>query len=428
MIIALTANTIKAKAFSFNVVTADEVPWMQSQVAQTINALNSQSDHTDNYYIIISFSSSSSYVAAKVSFPTDDTVTITNDYWGSCSPRYTIMHRIGNSNYPANVSTTNWNSSQVVNGFSSNSNYIVEYTVPIQFNGQTIEPESYKDDLYVTKDGNSIKFGVSATINSRFENTYFYSDGYTADFIIDRNSVSYTVSPTSYAYYNVGLSTNIVQSDSESTYFYQDTPYMTYYKYMRSVKVSKYEYIAENPPTAESLIRNGVTFTSENVVTLNTLLTEYQKQQPEFTVQDMQTQIVVKLKNSKGKVVLEKALNFAPLAGTQAVTELPPDEAGTPNQFDPYKELNDNLSSNNYYLQSLLYGDTYLSQGMSEILIYNKDDLNPFDMPEFELENPDFDTNTMSWFRRVVTWWYETPFGFIALAALTFLIIRTIVW
>lgn len=426
--IGIACMAISVDAFSFQQTSLDLVPYMKAQVTQSVEALQAESGFTDNYYIILSYSNSSTYVISKCSFTSSDTVTITNSYWGSPNRTYSYQCRIF-SNNPGSIANRNWNAAQSIPGFDSNDNYLIYNTIPVVYNGITYDvPVQYHDDLYITKDGNSIKFGASATLNSRFDNTYFYSDAYTAEFTLSRNNINYTVSPTSYAYYAVGLSQNIIQKEDSTDYLYQDTPYMMYYKYMRSVKVSKYEYPAENPPTAESLTTNAVTFTSDNVVTLNTLLKEFCKLQEDFTIEDMQTEIIVKILNSSGGVALQKAVNFSPLAGTPAATEIPPDEEGTPDQFEPWVDLNATLSTNNYYLKSLLYGDTYLSQGMSDILIYNQDDLNPFDMPEFELENPDFDSDTMTWFKNMVTWWYDTPFGFIAVAALTFLIIRTIVW
>lgn len=402
---------------------------------------------TPTDYYVITYSESGSYTNYACYFFNSDTATFqynsqlvsgtSQGIWGRPGYSSVNIQYITSTHEMRSISTSPFSTSNALvlyNLIGAPSTYyntvkLVATNAPI-YNTDPIQ--TYSDDVWAYNDGYSIKFGVNATLNSMFSDTYFVSKEYTAEIDAYINGQTLTVYPSSYAYYGVGKQINIIQSEGEEDkILYMDKPYLQYWKKMRSVKVNKYEYPSTNPPTAETLtLTNSVTYNSENEVTLNTLLTAFQNEYPaqNLTIEDMQTEIVLRIK-SDSKVELTKVFDYSPVQGESPLTEIPPDEEGTPNQFDPYAELNANISSNNYYLKSLLIGETYQSNGMSDLLqTVDSSKINNFEVPDIDLEDPDFDSDTLSWFRRVVEWWYSTPFGFIALAALTFLIIRAIVW
>ena len=61
-----------------------------------------------------------------------------------------------------------------------------------------------------------------------------------------------------------------------------------------------------------------------------------------------------------------------------------------------------------------------------EVAFFNLDLIS---VPEYSYEKHTIDTSATSFFGRMVEWWYlDTPFGIIATVALTFLVIRVILW
>lgn len=327
------------------------------------------------------------------------------------------------------------NSGTIYSPYSNGETWqIVDYTVPISYMGSVLEPEHYEDNVFARKNGNSIEFGVGATWNSEYNVSFYQTQEYWLELKMYLNgSYSVDLTPQSLVYYLPAFEYTEHESTDEDVpnlILYQDKPKFTYWNKMRGYKVWKFEYPVDNPPSEfQAPQSNWVNFDSKNVVTLNQLYEQYKNRyDSNAVVNDMLTsyEFSFYVGNKKVKTI---EVDYTPIAGSAAITELPPDEAGTPDQYDPYADLNDHLSTNNYYLQSIAYGDTYLSNGMSELLEnIDPSDLNPFAVPDFELTDPDFDDDTMSWFARVVEWWYSSPFGFIAIAALTFLLIRAIVW
>ena len=308
--------------------------------------------------------------------------------------------------------------------------YVVYNTLnSYTFTGQVNEPNNYVDNFFAYKNGNGIEFGVEPTFNSQFIHSYYTTQEYTLSLEIYQNGSFSNISFDSYAYYLIQKNINIIQSEGvEDRTLYQDYPVLRYWSKMRGVMVNKYEYPPNNPPNVDFNPNHWVKWKSTNGITLNQILSFIQNTNQNATVSDVLTQYRLRFYLGNKKVK-EFIIDFTPIQGESIPSELPPDSDDTPNPYDPWADLNDNLSSNKYYLQSIAYGDTYMSNGMSQLLLQiNEDELNPFDMPEYVLTDPDFDDDTMTWFRRVVTWWYSTPFGFIAVVALTFLIIRTIVW
>ena len=448
-IIAMCGITITANAYTFDVYQSDFdlAPIRDKQSLETtIN--NAFSIATSDYYIDFFYDYNNYYddyyVRVYFQNDTNSTPSISNNrfYYGVNSNNSLITFQ---SFKHDNNSVGSWSvygygspfGSYTNNSLSSNYDitvYIIRQSVPCVINNhQFYPPEEYTDEYYANKDGYAIKFGVSPTLNSEFTGTYYSTQNYSVWLSFRKGSTEYNYSIPSLAYINVGKEINITQKENNEYELWKDKPYLSYWKYMRGVRVSKYEYPSSNPPTAESLINvnNTVTFQSDNIITLNQLLSSLNDLNlcTTFTINDLYTDITISFKNTGNQTKFTKVISWSDnhTANDADAEEPPPDEAGIPDQTKDNSENNENLDSNNYYLDVIYKGDTYISNGMTE-LIQQAPDINNFSVPDYSFVETPLNSDAMGFFEWLVTWWYSTPFGIVAMLALTFLILRVTIW
>lgn len=433
--IGIVAFSIDVSAFSFQQADVDDVPYMKSQVALSVAKLQEQTGHTENYIILLCYTSSSNYSICKCSYNSNTTVTLYKEYYGTCSPKYAYEQRIFSGN-PTTISNSNWNGSQTVPNFDTGDNYLLLNTVPVSFNNTIYDPPPtiQGDTFFVTKENFTMNFGVFAGPGSEYvqegnPNNFYRTKKYTVnvEFTYNNSTVVYTI-PN---YLNWAYKYNTVVQTEEIDNILDYVPKFTFYAepyYNTSMQAIRVPVISE-----PVLVNIGFTFEtmtdyrSFNQITFAQLKAALSTDYPDLTINDLYTELHFKFYDENNTLCYDGVNDYSSLKNSGVEPE--PDPYVT-NLTETTETLNNYINSNNRYLKDIMYGDTYIPAPYERTA---KDagniNLDLISVPDYTYQHQQLDSDATTFFGRMVEWWYlDSPFGIIAIVALTFLVIRTIIW
>lgn len=273
-------------------------------------------------------------------------------------------------------------------------------------------PTPYIDSFncFILNSGGDIEFDLSCTENSEpllwgLSNNYLYyssQEGYSAEFAITIGSTIYTVPISSYNYkqFNVYYNGNTV-----------DGSYISYtdVEEKQALVFMSYRAMIANPfPLAPIyLYRNMEDLSSNNVIKLYQLL-DYinDKFTTSYTMSDLLSNDIITYNVRKdGSTVYTHNLDFSNLNPSNVST-------ASPSDIDPTSTPDPDLYPFKFY--------NYDKVAVSSI--------DNFGLPDVSFVQAEIDTDGINLF----TWLWNsiiaTPFGVVCLCALTFLIVKVVIW
>lgn len=311
---------------------------------------------------------------------------------------------------------------------------IIAATLKFTFNGVQYDPSPPQpDSFYCTKDGYNINFGVycneySTLIHdSNLANvSYFTTDLYWVQFSIPYNNNTLTAQPNGFMYnkFNMALrpaSDVYDESTGESLplmYFYASANWQSW---MRGICAKESSQYSVSAPLESSIteLSQGTQFGSNNTISLRMLLNAYHSNTPTLEISDLFTEITVEfIRVSDHQTVYTSIIDYSSL---DADTEIPVDDGNKPDPFDSLYNLIQNF---NTYFDNLFKGDIFVPPTAK----LNYEGLYDISIPDYDISTYELDAAPIAFFGSFVEWWFSSPFGVIAMAALTFLVIRTILW
>lgn len=348
----------------------------------------------------------------------------------------------GTWNNPTLQTTFSTINSTIINVTVPSVFYILDQTVPIYFNGNTYNPPEniQGDSFFVTKDGYTCNFGVYAGPGS---NTAFAGGDVTSIEYYETSryqvEISFTANNTNYSYFvksymnwiyksNVYISADTLSGDNSNLLEY--IPKQIWYTepvyvndYMQGIRC----YISEQPtfitiPSFEEM----TDYRSFNCITLNQLLAALQTNYSSLTINDLYTELKFTFYTLNGTKAYEAINDYSSLHNS-GIT--PVDDPEVLDQTQESNILNQYITSNNNYLKWLKYGDTFTDPGfVGKTKNIDLTGLDTISIPDYTYQVETLDSEPMSFFGRLVEWFYSTPFSLIAVVSLTFLVIRSIMW
>ena len=347
----------------------------------------------------------------------------------------------------------NWNGLSTNNSWQTNTStilslsvnatvYILDQTVPISFNGQTYNPPEniQGDSFFVTKDGYTCNFGVFAGPGSTEvsmsgdlnEVTYFQTERYNVVISFIKNNQTYSYSVKSYLNWlyksRLYISQSALAGDESNileyfpkTIWYTEPVYVNDYMQGLRCYVSNQPDIVINPSFEEM-----TDYRSFNSITLNQLLGALNDSYSDLTMNDLFTELTFSFYTVNGTLAYSAVNDYSSLRNSGIE---PIDDPEVPDQTKDADILNQYLTSNNNYLKWIKYGDDYIDpEFVEKTKGIDLTGLDTISLPEYTYRVETLDSEPMTFFGRLVEWFYSTPFSLIALVSLTFLVIRTILW
>lgn len=446
--IGIVAFSIDVSAISYTV-TKDES--VKDTAAETIMNQYLTSDYSP-YYIYFKYqypavgTANGAYGFLKIYYRDDTTVTIPyNDSFrlSSQNPITDVIYgnviNLRAGGYRIDGYSNSWIRSQNAllsyNGVCNIT--IIENTVPIRYQNEEFEPPPtiQGDTFFVTKDNFTMNFGVFAGPGSEYvtegtPNNFYRTKKYTVkvEFTYNNSTVSYTI-PN---YLNWAYKYNTIVQTEEVDNVIDYVPKFTFYaepfynSTMQAIRVP----VIKEPMLSNASITdfNAMTdYRSFNQITFAQLKGALSTDYPDITINDLYTQLHFKFYDENNQLCYDGVNDFSSLynSGTE-----PPDDPYVTNLTQTTELLNQYITSNNRYLKEIMYGDTYVPAPYEKTA---KDagniNLDLISVPDYTYQHQQLDSGATTFFGRMVEWWYlDTPFGIIAIVALTFLVIRTIIW
>lgn len=304
----------------------------------------------------------------------------------------------------------------------------IDFTV----DGVSYSVSSDPDGFFAAKDGYDITFGVycndnsTRIIDSDLGNVaYFTTDLYWIGFTITYNNIDYTVYPNGYMYNEFNMKTRL-QNEFETDSINSTIPLFYYYasakwaSYARGICAKESSMYSLSAPLESSIstVYEGTQFSSRNKTTLRQLYKQFHALNSGITLDDLFTEITISFRGSDHTVKKNIILDYSSLTPG---TFVPEDDSSEPNPFDTLENLIQNFNS---YFDNLFQGDIFVAPTAK----LNYEGLYDISIPDYDISTYELDAAPIAFFGSFVEWWFSTPFGLIAMAALTFLVIRTILW
>lgn len=293
-----------------------------------------------------------------------------------------------------------------------------------------------KDGFFFAKDGYTMNFGVYCTENSNYISgdtacagaSYYYTDIYKFRFSLDYDNTTINYTLPSSALWQLKYNTYIDNTVENNVFSYLPKyVWYTSFNYQQYAQAIRVGYLNQSPIAVMPILEfaDMQDFRSFNTLTLNQLLLALKKDYSDIEMSDICTNITLEFIDSNDKVVKTLNCDYTNSKGNF----IPVDDDDVLDQTKDPVQVNIDLSTTNSYLKDLVVGDTYQSNGWStKSKSIDGSQLSNITMPALDLNETTLDTDTMSFFGSLVEWWYSSPFGLIAITALTFLIIKTIIW
>lgn len=401
------------------------------------DALKAWADsNTTGFYFVSDNGSSDSNHAVVVSYIVECELNITKSSTSvniSSSPA--TQFRVYNMYYNGSIWYSNGGSGSYNSGnFSRAEVNIIASSLKYNYNGVLYDPAPpVPDSFYCAKDGYNINFGVycneySTLIHdSNLGNvSYFTTDLYWVQFSISYDNSTIIAQPNAYMYNKFNMSLHPASEVyDESTG--ESLPLMYYYasanwqSWARGICAKESTIYSLSAPLESSIteISQGKQFPSQNSISLNMLLNAYLSDAPDIDMSDLFTEITVDfVRVSDHKKVYSAIIDYSSLDPN---TVVPADDGNEP---DPFDTLTNVIQNFNNYFEQLFKGDIFIPPTAK----LNYEGLYDISIPDYDISTYELDAAPIAFFGSFVEWWFSTPFGLIAMAALTFLVIRTILW